>query len=31
LGVEVKRADAPKMTPSMKIALEDLRLDQLVV
>jgi predicted AAA+ superfamily ATPase len=30
-GVEVKRADAPKMTPSMKIALADLRLDQLVV
>jgi predicted AAA+ superfamily ATPase len=31
VGVEFKRADAPKLTPSMRIALEDLHLDQLVV
>ncbi|MBI2311928.1 MAG: ATP-binding protein [Betaproteobacteria bacterium] len=31
LGVEVKRADAPVLTPSMRIALEDLRLEQLAV
>ncbi len=31
LGVECKRADAPKMTPSMRLALRDLRLEQLVV
>ena len=31
VGVEFKRADAPKLTPSMRIALEDLRLDQLIV
>ena len=31
LGVEVKRADAPRLTPSMRTALEDLRLEQLVV
>jgi len=31
LGVEIKRADAPTLTPSMRIALEDLRLDQLNV
>lgn len=31
LGVEVKRMDAPKLTPSMRIALEDLKLEQLVV
>ena len=30
-GVEVKRADAPTLTPSMRIALADLRLDGLVV
>ncbi len=30
-GVEVKRADAPSLTPSMRIALADLRLDRLVV
>ncbi len=30
-GVEVKRADAPKMLPSMGIALEDLKLDQIAV
>jgi len=31
LGVEVKRMDAPKLTPSMRIGLEDLKLEQLVV
>ena len=31
LGVEVKRADAPTLTPSMRIALADLRLDHLTV
>ena len=31
LGVEVKRADAPSLTASMRIALEDLRLDHLAV
>ena len=31
LGVEIKRADAPRLTPSMRIALEDLRLEQIVV
>ncbi len=31
LGVEVKRADAPALTPSMKIACSDLELEQLVV
>ncbi len=31
LGIEVKRADAPKVTPSMRIAIEDLGLDRLVV
>lgn len=31
LGVEVKRADAPTLTPSMKIALTDLKLDRLAV
>jgi len=31
LGVEVKRADAPRSTPSMRAALHDLRLEQLVV
>lgn len=30
-GVEIKRQDAPSLTPSMRIALEDLRLDNLVV
>ena len=30
-GVEVKRADAPRLTPSMRIALADLGLDALVV
>lgn len=31
LGVEIKRADAPMLTPSMRIALEDLKLAQLTV
>lgn len=30
-GVEFKRVDAPRLTPSMRIAMEDLRLDQLQV
>jgi len=30
-GVEVKRADAPTMTPSMRIALEDLKLEGIAV
>jgi len=30
-GVEIKRADAPAMTPSMSIALEDLKLERLAV
>ena len=31
LGVEVKKMDAPALTPSMRIALQDLKLEQLVV
>ena len=31
IGIEFKRKDAPKMTPSMKIAFEDLKLDELRV
>jgi predicted AAA+ superfamily ATPase len=31
IGVEFKRADAPKMTRSMGIALQDLKLDELLV
>ena len=31
IGVEIKRADAPKMTPSMSSALEDLELHRLLV
>jgi uncharacterized protein len=31
LGVEIKRMDAPKLTASMRIALADLKLDQLTV
>jgi len=31
IGVEIKRADAPKVTPSMQIALRDLQLDVLYV
>ena len=30
-GIECKRTDAPKLTPSMRIALEDLHLDRIVV
>jgi len=30
-GVEIKRQDAPTMTPSMRIALEDLKLERIVV
>ena len=30
-GIEFKRKDAPKLTPSMRIAMEDLRLDHLNV
>lgn len=30
-GVEFKRADAPKLTPSMQIAMNDLRLEELLV
>ncbi len=31
IGIECKRADAPTLTPSMRIALVDLKLDQLLV
>ena len=31
IGIECKRADAPTLTPSMRIALEDLKLDELRV
>ena len=31
LGVEFKRMDAPRLTPSMRIAMKDLRLESLVV
>jgi predicted AAA+ superfamily ATPase len=31
IGVECKRADAPTLTPSMRVALHDLKLDRLVV
>jgi uncharacterized protein len=31
VGVECKRSDAPTLTPSMRIALDDLKLDRLVV
>src|SRR5208282_665259 len=31
IGVECKRADAPRLTPSMRIALTDLKLDHLYV
>jgi predicted AAA+ superfamily ATPase len=30
-GVEIKRADAPALTPSMRIAMSDLKLDHLAV
>jgi len=31
LGVECKRVDAPRLTPSMRIALEDLKLERIIV
>ena len=31
LGVECKRIDAPRMTPSIRIALEDVKLEQIAV
>ena len=31
IGVEIKRMDAPRLTPSMRIAMEDLKLDRLMV
>ena len=31
IGVEIKRSDAPELTPSMRIALRDLRLERLLV
>ncbi|MDP2839377.1 MAG: ATP-binding protein [Syntrophales bacterium] len=31
IGVEIKRADAPRMTPSMRIAMTDLKLERLIV
>lgn len=31
LGVECKRIDAPRLTPSMRIALEDLGLERIAV
>ena len=31
IGVECKRVDAPRLTPSIHIALEDLELDQMLV
>ncbi|GAB3764175.1 ATP-binding protein [Ramlibacter monticola] len=31
IGVEFKRADAPRVTPSMRIAIDDLKLDSLYV
>jgi predicted AAA+ superfamily ATPase len=31
LGFEIKRTSAPKVTPSMRIAMNDLRLDELIV
>ena len=30
-GVEIKRQDAPAMTPSMRIALEDLKFEHIAV
>jgi hypothetical protein len=30
-GVEIKRADAPKLAASMKTAMQDLKLDQLSI
>lgn len=31
IGVETKRADAPRLTPSMRIAMTDLKLERLIV
>jgi hypothetical protein len=31
LGVECKRVDAPRMTPSIRIALDDLQLERIAV
>jgi hypothetical protein len=31
MGVEFKRSDAPALTPSMRIAMTDLKLDALLV
>jgi hypothetical protein len=31
IGVEIKRADAPRLTPSMRIAMTDLNLERLIV
>ena len=31
LGVECKMVDAPRLTPSMRIAIEDLNLEQIAV
>lgn len=31
LGIECKRADSPKITPSIRIALEDLKLDRIAI
>jgi hypothetical protein len=31
IGLECKRADAPRITPSMRIAMTDLELDRLLV
>jgi hypothetical protein len=31
IGVECKRMDAPKLTPSMRTSVQDLELDKLVV
>jgi predicted AAA+ superfamily ATPase len=31
VGIEIKRSDAPVLTPSMRIALNDLRLEQMIV
>jgi len=30
-GIEIKRADAPTLTPSMRIALDDLKLERIAV
>ncbi len=31
LGIECKRADSPKITPSIRIALDDLKLDRIAI